>query len=68
MLKIFEVTFNDGGWHERLPSYTVVAESSEKAKEQVLSKHTYYKDWDCWASEYKIEGYVSALTHTWIIT
>lgn len=32
MLKIWKVTFNDGGWHERLPSYTVVAENSDEAK------------------------------------
>jgi len=57
-MKIFTVKFNDGGWHERLPEYTIVAESKEKAIEKVLEEHTYYKSWDSWAVEFKIEGYI----------
>ena len=56
-LKIYTVTFNDGDWHESLPSYTVVAESADKAEKMVRDAHTYYKNWSGWASEFKIEGY-----------
>lgn len=24
----------------------------------VLEEHKYYKDWDCWATEFKIKGYI----------
>jgi len=58
MLKLWKVTFNDGGWHESLPTYQVVAETSEEAKKMVLEEHKYYKDWDCWATEFKIKGYI----------
>jgi len=58
MMKIYTVTFNDGGWHSSLPSYQVVASSKEEAIDKVKKEHTYYKSWDCWASEFKIEGYV----------
>lgn len=58
-MKIWTVTFNDGGWHSSLPSYTVVAESKEEAIEKVLEQNPRYKNgWDKWASEFKIEGYV----------
>jgi hypothetical protein len=58
-MKIWTVTFNDGGWHSSLPSYTIVAESKEEAIEKVLEKNPRYKSgWDKWASEFKIEGYV----------
>lgn len=57
-LKIWTVTFNDGGWHQSLPSFTYVTETKEKAKEMALAEHPNYKTWDCWASEYKIEGFV----------
>ena len=59
-MKIYKVTFNDGGWYSgERPNYTVVAESEEKAIEQVLEKHPMYKKgYDKWASEFKIEGYV----------
>ena len=56
-LKIYTVTFNDGGWHQSLPSFTVVAESSNKAEEMVRSEQTHYNEWSGWASEFKIEGY-----------
>lgn len=58
MMKIYTVTFNDGGWHSSLPSYQVVASSKEEAISKVKAEHTYYESWDCWASEFKIEGYV----------
>lgn len=32
MLKIYEVTFNDGGWHQSLTKFTTVAESAEEAE------------------------------------
>ena len=58
-MKIWTVTFNDGGWHSSLPSYKVVAESKEEAIEKVLEENPRYKNgWDKWASEFKIEGYV----------
>ena len=61
MLKIYTVTFNDGGWYSAggRPEFTVVAESKEKAIEMVLdSNPSYKKGWDVWASEFKITGYV----------
>jgi hypothetical protein len=59
-MKIYKVTFNDGGWHSgSLPNITVVAESSDKAKEKALSENPRYKQgYDVWVSEFKIEGYV----------
>lgn len=57
-MKIYKVTFNDGGWHSSLPSYQVVASSKEEAISKVKAEHTYYKGCDCWASEFKMEGYV----------
>ncbi len=57
-MKIYNVTFNDGGWHSSLPSFRVVAENKEEAIDKVLQENPHYKDWDKWASEFKIEGYV----------
>jgi len=58
-MKIYTVTFNDGGWHSSLPSYQVVAESKDEAIEKVLEKNPRYRTgYDMWASEFKIEGYV----------
>ena len=59
-MKIWTVTFNDGGWHSgSLPSYQVVAESKDDAIEKVLEDNPRYKSgYDKWASEFKIEGYV----------
>ncbi len=58
-VKIYTVTFNDGGWHTSLPEYRVVAESKEEAIEKVLNDNPRYKNgYDAWASEFKIEGYV----------
>jgi hypothetical protein len=58
-MKIWTVTFNDGGWHTSLPEYRVVAESKEEAIEKVLNDNSRYKTgWDACASEFKIEGYV----------
>jgi cyclopropane fatty-acyl-phospholipid synthase-like methyltransferase len=58
-MKIWTVTFNDGGWHSSLPSYQVVAESKEEAIEKILEKNPHYRTgYDKWASEFKIEGYV----------
>jgi len=59
MMKIWIVTFNDGGWHSSLPEYQVVSETKEEAIEKVLEKHPRYKSgYDIWASEFKMEGYV----------
>ena len=57
-MKIYNVTFNDGGWYNSLPSFRVVAENEKEAIEKVLQKNPHYKDWDKWATEFKIEGYV----------
>jgi hypothetical protein len=58
-MKIWTVTFNDGGWHTSLPEYQVVAESKDEAIEKVLEDNPRYKTgYDKWASEFKIEGYV----------
>jgi cyclopropane fatty-acyl-phospholipid synthase-like methyltransferase len=58
-MKIYTVTFNDGGWHTSRPEYQVVAESKEEAIEKVLEKNPHYRTgYDKWASEFKIEGYV----------
>ena len=58
-MKIWTVTFNDGGWHSSLPRYQVVAESKDEAIEKVLEDNPRYRSgWDAWASEFKMEGYV----------
>ena len=58
-MKIYTVTFNDGGWHSSRPESQVVAESKESAIEKVLIKNPHYRSgYDAWASEFKIEGYV----------
>ena len=59
-MKIYNITFNNGGWHSgSLPSVTVVAESSDKAKEKALDENPRYKQgYDVWVSEFKIDGYV----------
>ncbi len=57
-LKIWKITFNDGGWHQSLPTYQYVAKSESKAKKMALEEHPCYKTWSCWATEFKIEGYV----------
>jgi hypothetical protein len=41
-MKIYTVTFNDGGWHSSLPEYQVVAGSKEEAIEKVLEKRPRY--------------------------
>ena len=60
MMKIYTVTFNDGGWHSGpLPNFTVVAESKDEAIEKVLEKNPRYKSgYDKWVSEFTIEGYI----------
>ena len=58
-MKIWTVSFNDGGWHTSRPEYQVVANNREEAIEKVLIEHSYYRtgyDVMCW--EFKIEGYV----------
>lgn len=56
-LKIFNVTFNDGGWHQSLPSVTIIAENDKDAVIIARKENSRYSSWDCWASEFKIEGY-----------
>ena len=59
-MKIYNVTFNDGGWHSGpRPSFQTVAENSDSAIEKVLEEHPSYRNgYDKWCSEFKIEGYV----------
>ena len=59
-MKIYTVTFNDGGWHSgSLPSITVVAESWADAKIKALEEKPHYKSgYDVWVSEFKLDGYV----------
>ena len=58
-MKIWTVTFNDGGWHTSRPEHQVVASSKEEAIGKVLETHPHYKSgYDKWASEFKIDGYV----------
>ena len=58
-MKIYIVTFNDGGWNTSRPEHQVVAESKEEAIEKVLKEFPRYKNgYDAWVSEFKIEGYV----------
>ena len=58
-MKIYTVTFNDGGWHSHRPEYQVVAESKESAIEKVLIENPRYRNgYDKWVSEFKIDGYV----------
>ena len=58
-MKIWTVTFNDGGWHTSRPEYQVVAENKEQAIEKVLEENPRYRTgYDKWVSEFKIEGYV----------
>ena len=48
-MKIYTVTFNDGGWHSSLPSYQVVAETKDEAIEKVLIKNPRYRNgYDKW--------------------
>ena len=58
-MKIYIVTFNDGGWHTSRPEHQVVAETKEEAIEKVLKDFPHYRSgYDVWASEFKIQGYV----------
>lgn len=58
-MKIFTVTFNNGGWYSTRPEYQVVADDVKSAIEKVLEKNPQYKTgYDAWAVEFKIEGYV----------
>lgn len=59
-MKIYKVTFNDGGWYSgNRPTFTTVAYSEEQAKEKVLNENPRYKNgYDACVSEFKIDGYV----------
>ena len=59
-MKIWVVTFNDGGWYSGpRPNFTVVSESKQGAIDKVLEENPIYKKgYDVWASEFKIDGYV----------
>ena len=59
-MKIYEVTFNDGGWYSgTLPKFQIVAENKEDTIEKVLEKNPRFKTgYDKWANEFKIEGYI----------
>ena len=58
MKKIYEVTFNDGGWHSSLPNFIMVANSKEEALQKIREEHKTYEKWDGWASEFKLDGYI----------
>ena len=58
-MKIYKITFNDGGWHSGpLPNIIVVAESIDDARKKALSNPRYKNGYDVWVSEFKIDGYV----------
>ncbi len=59
-MRIYKVTFNDGGWYSGdRPTFTVVANSESEAVQKVISENPNYKSgWNAWAVEFKIEGYV----------
>jgi hypothetical protein len=58
-MKIYNVSFNDGGWRSGpTPCYTVVAESEDDAIKKVLLSYPRYKSGYSWASELKIDGYI----------
>jgi hypothetical protein len=58
-MKIYTVTFNDGGWHTSRPEYQVVSETKEEAIQKILEENPRYKSgYDVLAYEFKIEGYV----------
>jgi hypothetical protein len=58
-MKIYTVTFNDGGWHTTRPEYQVVADDVKSAIEKVIEKNPQYKTgYDAWAVEFKLDGYV----------
>jgi hypothetical protein len=58
-MKIYTVTFNDGGWHTSRPEYMAVAESKDEAIEKVLKDNPWYKNgYEAHLSEFKIDGYV----------
>jgi len=59
-MKIWTVTFNDGGWYSGpRPNFTIVSESQKEAIAKVLEENPIYKNgYDVWASEFKIDGYV----------
>jgi hypothetical protein len=56
-MKIYEVSFNDGGWHTS--RHMIVANSKEEAIKKVLIDKPHYRNgYDKIAIEFKIEGYV----------
>lgn len=59
-LKIWKVTFNDGGWHSgSLPSFMIISESKKDAISKVLEENSIYKKgYDVWATELKFDGYI----------
>lgn len=58
MLKLFEVTFNDGKQHDlSLPKVFAVAKNLEEAISKAKENNPNYKNWNAKAKEVKIEGY-----------
>lgn len=57
-LKIWTVSFNDGGWHQERPKEIVVAKDKEEAIKLATDKRPGYESWDKWATEFTIEGFV----------
>lgn len=57
-MKIYEVFFNDGGWHESMPKCIVVAENKEDAKSKAIAEYPHYIHADVFVNEFKIDGYI----------
>lgn len=57
--KIFEVTYNDGGWHSgALPHFFYIAQS----KEEVTANSKRYKEWSEWPGDvwiHEVSGLIS---------
>lgn len=62
--QVYEVTFNDGGWHSgSLPSEKVVARHPEEAcMIAKIQRPRYEKGWDTWAKLMEFPGFELTLT------
>ena len=60
MLKIYKVTFNDGGWYTGdMPNFYTIAETNLGAIENVLIEHPRFRNgYDHWATEFVMPGYI----------
>ena len=64
-LKLWKVSFNDGGWHQSLPEFFIVSESKENAIKECLIENPHFNSdkWFGWASELEIDGYIIEIYH-----